>query len=83
MNLLVSLLSLGTMADANRKIKHELDELDQGDKCILYTKVEDGTFKLNDGGECEFAVWGGAVLAILAVILSIVLGAKTLFGVAV
>ena len=85
--LLVSLLSLGTMANANKQIKQELEDFDADDKCILYTKVEgegeSKTFKPNDGGECHFVVWGDAVLAILAVVLSIVLGMKTFFGIAV
>ena len=85
--LLVSLLSLGTMANANKQIKQELDDIGLHDKCILYTKVEgedeSKTFKLNGGGECNFVVWGDAVLAILAVVLSIVLGVKTFFGIAV
>ena len=82
--LLLSLVSLGTMANANKQVKDEIDDLNWDGRCILYTNEDDlGDFKINDGGECEFAVWGGAVLASLAVALSIVLGAKALFGVAV
>ena len=82
--LLLSLVSLGTMANANKQVKEEIDDLNWDGRCILYTKSEDlvdATY--NDGGECEFAVWGGAVLAIVAVILSIVLGAKAFFGIPV
>ena len=83
--LLLSLVSLGTMANANKQVKEEIDDRNRDGRCILYTTAADEDFRVNfnDGGECEFAVWGGAVLAILAVALSIVLGLKTLFGVAV
>lgn len=82
--LLLSLTSLGTMANTNKQVKDELDDLNWDGNCILYTKAEDLKDRTyHDGGECEFAVWGGAILAILAVALSIVLGAKALFGIPV
>ena len=82
--LVLSLVSLGTLATLNNEVKKELDDQNRDGSCILYTKAEDlndGT--INDGSECQFAVWGGAVLAILAVVLSIVLGVKAFVGIAV
>ena len=83
--LMLSLVSLGTLASANNEVKEELDDLPNWDgSCILYTKAEDlDDSTINDGSECQFAIWGGAILAIVAVVLSIVLGVKAFVGIAV
>ena len=82
--LVLSLVSLGTLASANNEVKEELDDLNWDGSCILYTKAEDlDDFTINDGSECQFAIWGGAILAIVAVVLSIVLGVKAFVGIAV
>lgn len=81
--LLLSLVSLGTLASANNEVKEKLDDLRWDGDCILYTEADDlEDFTINDGNACRFAIWGGAILAILAVVFSIVLGVKALLGIA-
>lgn len=81
---LLSFVSIGTLTNINQRAKDEYDDLHWDGRCILYTRAEDlDHHKYNDGGECVFVLWGGIVLALWALVLSIVLGVKTFFGVAV
>ena len=85
--LILSLTSLGTMAITNNKFKDVVDDLnlepeDEGN-CILFTKAKEDYIDFNKGSQCNFVIWGDAILTILAVVLSVVLGLKAALNVAV
>ena len=81
--LILSLTSLGTMATTNNKFKDVLDDLGKDGNCILFTKAKNNDFDPNKDSQCNFVVWGDAILAILAVMFSVVLGLKAALNVAV
>ena len=81
--LILSLTSLGTMATTNNKFKDEVDDLDREGNCILFTEPKTKDLDFNEGSQCNFVIWGDAILTILAVVLSVVLGLKAALNVAV
>ena len=85
--LLLSLISLGTLATTNKKFLDEVDKVnsDNDAKCILYVEFDDDKPGRVDaeGDHCKFAIAGDAILAAIAVALMVVLIIKAVLGVGV
>lgn len=79
--LLLSLISLGTMADTNRKFTDELRESNTDGDCVLFAEGRKGTVHFSEGKQCEFAIAGTAVLAVLSFVFGIVLLLKAIAGI--
>ena len=87
--LLLSLISLSTLATTNKRFTDEYAKANYEEEsnmmenatCVLYTETE-GTndmkvFDYNtDGEECRFSIAGGGILAVIAIALSVVLVVK-------
>ena len=85
--LLLSLISLGTLATINKNFLDEVDKVnsDNDAKCVLYVKFdndEPGGVDA-DGNQCKFAIAGDAILAAIAVALMVVFIVKAVLGVGV
>lgn len=78
--LLLSSISIGTMPNINQQVEDEYVVPNWGSRCILYTRAE-YLDHYNNRGECVFV--RGIFVALLALVLSIVLGVKAFFGAAV
>jgi hypothetical protein len=87
--LLLSLISLGTLAHTNNDFLDEYDEKEpNGDaNCILYAESGNQNnfyrVKFQEDDSCSFSVAGGGILTALAVAFTVVLVVKALFGIGV
>ena len=84
--LLLSLLSLGTLAHTNNDFLDEYDKKEpNGDaNCILYAESgNQNRVKFQEDVSCSFSVAGGGILTALAVAFTVVLVVKALFGIGV
>ena len=85
--LLLSLVSLSTLAVTNRRIIDEATRIfgpdNHGISCALYTGVKDGGLEPNDGGECTYSIVAGGILGLLALVLVGVFVAKAVMGIVV
>ena len=83
--LLLSLISLGTLAATNNEFV-ELNGVDSG-ACILYAQEDSDAgprrLEFAGGNQCRFTIAGDAILAAIAVILSVVFIVKAVLGVGV
>ena len=84
--LLLSLISLGTLAHTNKRFTDRLEDVRPNDDatCILFAEGDnnDGNAvpEFTDGDQCKFAIAGGAILAAIAIVLSVVLVVKAIMG---
>jgi hypothetical protein len=87
--LLLSVISLSTLADTNQKFLDEYDskEPDGEATCILYAESGDSDnyyyVRWQESNSCTFSVAGGGLLAALAVGFTAVLVVKAIMGVSV
>ena len=83
--LLLSLISLGTLATTNNNFLEELDDIDPNNDgtCILFAEKDGDRVDYTDGNQCKFGIAGNAILAAIAVILFVVFIVKTVLGVGV
>ena len=84
--LILSLVSLGTLAVVNKRATDEYQEATRDDDgaCILYVEEDDDTvIKLADGQLCSFSIVGGGILSILALFFILTLVAKVVIGIGV
>ena len=87
--LLLSLISLGTMANTNGRVADQLDEVPtrEDEDCILFAEEEEiggvRFVRFSEGSQCEFAIAGTALLAILSVGFAILLIVKGVVGISV
>ena len=85
--LLLSLISLSTLAVVNKRFTDEHEDRGDNDvKCILYAESEGtGTENLefSEGQQCSFSIVGGGILSILALLFIVMLVAKAVIGVGV
>ena len=79
--LLLSLVSLGTLAVTNEKFTDKFNY--RGTLCVLYTGTKDNTLKPNDGGECTYSIVAVGILGFLALVLVGVFVTKAIIGIAV
>ena len=83
--LLLSFISLGTLARINNRFTDLVDDSNYDGTCILFAKGKDYDggkviMDFTDGDQCNFAIAGGAILAAIAVALSVVLVVKAIMG---
>ena len=84
--LLLSLISLSSLATVNKEFRSEYDKLNpDGDaKCILYAESEsDNDLDFSDGETCNFSIGGGGLLAAVAVVYAVILVVKAAMGISV
>ena len=83
--LILSLISLSTLAVINKQFSDEYVDRDSGggDKCILFAENEDGEPEFSDGRTCEFSIVGVAIIAGFALLFTLVLVGKAIIGVQV
>ena len=81
--LLLSLISLGTMAQVNSRVVDELDDKDIEGDCILFAENGDNRIQYNEGDECDFVIAGTALLTVLSLVFTILLVAKGVAGIKV
>ena len=81
--LLLSLISLGTIAGVNRDFldKYEDREPNGDATCVLYAENDNNGIEFQDGDSCTFAAAGAGILAALAVAYTVVLVVKAIIGV--
>ena len=85
--LLLSLISLSTLAVTNKKVIDEVTRIAESDKhglaCVLYTETEGTRLKPNGGGVCTYSIVAGGILGLLALVLTGVFVAKAIIGIVV
>ena len=81
--LLLSLISLGTMANTNGRIVDKLDEFGSPGDCILFAEGRGSFVRFSEDSQCEFAIAGTALLAVLSVVFAVLLVVKGVVGISV
>ena len=79
--LLLSLISLSTLAVVNKQFTDEHEDEDV--TCILYAESEGTNLEYSEGQQCTFSIVGGGILSILALLFIVTLVAKAVIGVGV
>ena len=73
--MIISIVSLSTFAAKHNEIRDEVHDHNAGDEvgtCILfasYDKHRDYDLQLGHGHTCGFAIWGEAIVALVAALL--------------
>lgn len=82
--LVLSLVSLSTLAVTNNQFTHEYESRTQRSdaNCILYAESRGSRdIKFADGDTCMFSIAGSGVLGVLALLFTVVLVMKAIIGV--